>query len=238
MTSGGVKIVWAPQGAGKTTTVRKVLMKMKELKKIRGCIVITPPDSNAMPSVWLRSALHDSFGELLRTSEKLSHILPKSDGRPFVIVFDQVDDLPYGEDMKRFMMSVAEDSYLTRSYVVLILTANAVNAKTMWEWNGHEKIVLMSDIRRQSPMNYRWDQDDVEKWIVKYAESNAQRGLEEGASFRNYLKTSAITAGTPGFLIENVASQASDVSIFVDGVMDERATYKNEQWKFGENKLK
>ena len=82
-----------------------------------------------MPSVWFRSALHDSFGELLRTSEKLSHILPKSDGRPFVIVFDQVDDLPYGEDMKRFMMSVAEDSYLTRSYVVLILTANAVNAK-------------------------------------------------------------------------------------------------------------
>jgi hypothetical protein len=71
--------------------------------------------------------------------------------------------VPYGDNMKRFIMSVAEDSYLSRSYVVLILTANAVNAKTMWEWNGHEKIVLMSDIRCQSPMNYRWDQDDVEK---------------------------------------------------------------------------
>ena len=82
----------------------------------------------------------------------------KSDGRPFVFVFDQVDSVPYGEDMKRFIMSVAEESYLTRRYVVLILTADAVNAKTMWEWNGHEKIVLMSDIRRQSPMNYRWDQ--------------------------------------------------------------------------------
>jgi hypothetical protein len=82
----------------------------------------------------------------------------KSDGRPFVFVFDQVDSVPYGEDMKRFIMSVAEDSYLTRRYVVLILTADAVNAKTMWEWNGHEEIVLMSDIHRQSPMNYRWDQ--------------------------------------------------------------------------------
>jgi hypothetical protein len=238
MTSGGVKIVWAPQGAGKTTTVRKVLIKMKELKKIRGCIVITPPDSNAMPSIWFRNALHDSFGELLRTSEKLSQILPKSDGRPFVFVFDQVDSVPYGEDMKRFIMSVAEDSYLTRRYVVLILTADAVNAKTMWEWNGHEKIVLMSDIRRQSPMNYRWDQEDIEKWIVKYAELNDQSGLEEGASFRNYLKAAAITAGTPGFLIENVISHVSDVSEFVDDAMNERAMYKNEQWKFGGNKLK
>ena len=238
MTSGGVKIVWAPQGAGKTTTVRKVLIKMKELKKIRGCLVITPPDSNAMPSVWFRSALHDSFGELLQTNEKLSQILPKSDGRPFVFVFDQVDGVPYDEDMKRFIMSIADDSSLTRSYVVLILTANAVNAKTMWEWNGHEKIVLMSDIRYQSPMNYRWDEDDIEKWIVKYAESNEQRGLEEGASFRNYFKTAAITAGTPGFLIENVTSQVSDDRVFVDDAMGERAAYKNEQWKFGANKLK
>jgi hypothetical protein len=145
--------------------------------------------------------------------------------------------VPYGDNMKRFIMSVAEDSYLTRSYVILILTANAVNAKTMWEWNGHEKIVLMSDIRCQSPMNC-WDQDDVEKWIVKYAESNEQRGLEERASFRNYLKTAAISAGTPGFLIENVTSQVYDDSVFVDDAMDERAAYKNEQWKFGENRLK
>ena len=41
-------------------------------------------------------------------------------------------------------MSVAEDSSLTRSYVVLLLTADALNARTMWEWNGHKKIVLMS----------------------------------------------------------------------------------------------
>jgi hypothetical protein len=61
--------------------------------------------------------------------------------------------------------------------------------------------------------------------------------LEEGASFRNYLKAAAITAGTPGFLIENVISHVSDVSEF-DNAMNERTMYKNEQWKFGGNKLK
>ena len=79
ITSGGVKIIWAPSGAGKTTTVRKVLIKMKEMGQIRGSIVVIPPDLNSMPSVWFRSALHDTFGELLRPSERLSQILPKSD---------------------------------------------------------------------------------------------------------------------------------------------------------------
>jgi hypothetical protein len=144
--------VWSPQGAGKSTIVRKAWIKMRELKRIRGSIVITPPDSNAMPSVWFRSALHDSFGELLRTREKLSQILPKSDGRPFVFVFDQVDGVPYGKDMRRFVMSVAEYRPLTRSYVVLILTANALDARTMWEWNGHEKIVNEFSISHKLPM--------------------------------------------------------------------------------------
>ena len=97
--------------------------------------------------------------------------------------------------MRRFVKSVAEDSSLTRSYVVLILTADALN-------------------------NYRWDDEDDEKWT----------------SFRNFLKAAAITAGTPGFLIEIV--EGSDVGLSWNDAIKNRAMDKNEQWKFGANDLK
>lgn len=236
MTSHGVKVLWAPPGAGKSTTVRKVLIKMKEMGQIRGSIVVIPPDLNSMPSVWFRSALHDAFGELLRPGERLSQILPKSDGRPYVFVFDQVDSVPYGVDMRRFIAHLAEDSELTRSYVVLVLTNDSSNAKTMWEWNGHEKIVLMSDLRFKSPLEYRWNEEDVEKWLVKYIESNEQSALQEGSILRNILKVGAITAGTPGFLIETVKSL--DAGPYDVDVIKNRASYISEQWKFGANELR
>lgn len=126
-------------------------------------------------------------------------------------------------------MSVAEDSSLTRPYVILILTADALNARTMWEWNGHEKIVLMSF---KSPMNYRRDEEDVEMWIVKYVEISKQYGLNGRTSFRNFLKAAAITAGTPGFLIEIV--EGGDVGLSWNDAMRKRAMEKNEQLNSGQ----
>jgi hypothetical protein len=42
--------------------------------------------------------------------EKLSQVLPKSDGRPFVFVIDQIDNASFGEDMRVFLKTLAEDS--------------------------------------------------------------------------------------------------------------------------------
>ena len=175
-----------------------------------------------MPSVCFRNALRDSFGNLLLASERLSQILPKSDGRSYVFVLDSIDSVSLGEDMRRFLKTIAEDSHLTRSYVVLVFTSDASNARTMWEWNGHEQIVMMNDLNRESPLDYRWDAEDIKEWLVKYAESNDE----------SLLKEADISAGTPGFLVENVQSTRDRYNVW-----SRRALFKNEQWINGGKEL-
>ena len=41
----GVKILWSPPGAGKSTTVRRILIDMKKINKIRGAMIVSPPYS-------------------------------------------------------------------------------------------------------------------------------------------------------------------------------------------------
>jgi hypothetical protein len=40
---------------------------------------------------------------------------------------------------------LAEDSALTPTYVVVLITSDVAAAMTMWEWNGRQKITLMHD---------------------------------------------------------------------------------------------
>lgn len=149
-----------------------------------------------------------------------------------MFVLDSIDIVSLGEDMRRFLKTLAEDSHLTRSYVVLVLTSDASNARTMWEWNGHDKIVMMNDLNRESPLDCRWDAEDIEEWLVKYAESNNDSRLRDVTAYQNLLKEAAITAGTPGFLVENVQSTRDRYNIW-----SRRALFKNEQWINGGKEL-
>ena len=231
---GGVKIIWAPSGAGKTTTVRRVLKNLQAANKIRGAIVIKPPDSYVIPSTWFRSSLRDMFGNLLNSNERLSEVLPKFDGRPFVFVLDQIDNAPMDEDMRVFMKTLAEDSVLTKTYAVLVLCSDAFNAKTMWEWNAQEKITMLNEVHGQSPAIYRWDKDDIEQWLIGFQETNPSGPLQPGSVCRERLKESAIIAGTPGFLVETaIATNA----ITPSEAWKKRAQYKYELWNLGEKVL-
>jgi hypothetical protein len=232
--SHGVKILWSPPGAGKSTTVRRILIDMKKINKIRGAIIVSPPDSlDSSPSTWFRNALRDAFGNLLHPNEKLSKLLPQSDSPPYVFVLDQIDNVLLGEDMRVFIKTLAEDSSFTKSYVVLVLTADASNARTMWDWNGREKIVLMNDLNGESPMIYRWDPDDIEEWLRKHVVLNKDSPLQEGTALRKLVKEAATIAGTPGFLRESVQLVET---IKYDG-LKRRALFKSEQWEVGANEL-
>jgi hypothetical protein len=233
----GVKLIWAPTGAGKTTTVRRVIKTLQTSNKIRGAIVINPPsDSYVLPSVWFRSALRDVFGNLVNPNEKVSEILPKYDGRPFVFVLDQIDNAPMGEDMRVFIKTLAEDSHLTKLYVVLVICSDASNAKIMWDWNSHEKIVMLNDLKGNSPGVYRWDKKDIEQWLNEFQEMNSYDSLKrpQGTMWWDHLKESAIVAGTPGFLVEIVPT--ANANSETEGWL-QRAEYKNELWKIGAKML-
>ena len=231
---GGVKIIWAPSGAGKTATVRRVLKNLQAARKIRGAIVINPPDSYVMPSTWFRSSLRDMFGNLVNPNEKISEILPKFDGRPFIFVLDQIDNAPMGEDMRVFIKTLAEDSHLTKLYAVLVICSDASNAKTMWDWNGHEKIAMLNELRDQSPAIYRWGKDDVEQWLIGFQVANPSGPLQQGTVGWERLKESAIIAGTPGFLVETalIANANSPSEGWI-----KRAKYRSELWNMGEKVL-
>lgn len=144
----GVKILWGIQGSGKSTTVRKAVNELLRSGKIAGAIVMTPPDevqrSKVTPAQWFRTRLADSLGQILRNEEKLSDLLPSphivdNDNftrKPYVIIFDQMENEVCDELMRVFVKTMAEDSAIVKSYVVVLITADAGKAKTTLLWNG------------------------------------------------------------------------------------------------------
>ena len=95
----GVKILWTPQGGGKSTMVREVVSNLHRKNSIAGVCVIYyyyPQDNknSSIPSLWFfRSALVDIRGPLLGDYEKLSKRFPATrDGKVFVFVLDQLEN--------------------------------------------------------------------------------------------------------------------------------------------------
>lgn len=120
--SGGVKVLWGAQGSGKTTAVHQALTALQEQGQISGAIFLTSDSMGARgPSAWLRQELRDWRGPLLAAHEHLSVLLPgtKDASKPFVLVIDNAHGAPYDEAMRVFIKTLAEDSLLCSSYIVL-----------------------------------------------------------------------------------------------------------------------
>mmetsp|Transcript_20146 Transcript_20146/g.18299 ORF Transcript_20146/g.18299 Transcript_20146/m.18299 type:complete len:320 (+) Transcript_20146:89-1048(+) len=236
----GVKILWGIQGSGKSTTVRKAVNELLQSGKIAGAIMMTPPDevqrSKITPAQWFRDRLADSLGRILRNEEKLSDLLPSSHPidnftrKPYVIIFDQMENEECDEVLRVFIKTMAEDSAIVKSYVVVLITADASKAKTTLLWNCKQKIVMLagSDL-----MKYRWDANEIDDWIDKYAAKNSKvEGLEEGSHSRATFRKSAITAGTPGFLIYNVEKLATPSE-----ELERSSLYYSKLWSAGEEQF-
>jgi hypothetical protein len=149
-----VKVIWAPAGSGKSTAVQRVLKAAYHQKEISGLIFLTPPRMEGIePDKWFRSELSFSGYETLGIYDHLSKMLTAPIERPYVIVFDQCDNLDFGSKSKVFMKTLAEDSALSRTYVVIALCANAAKAQVMWGWNGRSKITLVGEGHQRL---YRW----------------------------------------------------------------------------------
>jgi hypothetical protein len=228
---GGVNILWAPQGAGKTTTVQKVCEKLKKEGKILGAVIMQPPDGNAdPPHKWFRMCLSDAFGALLLENEKLSDLMPYSKGHPPVVfVFDQMDNVKTTDELKCFIKTLAEDSTLVKSYVVIVILHDADIAHSMREWNGRQKIVILSD---HDVFRYKWNENDISEWLKNYSRTIF---LEDDDFQRTQFITYASKAGTPGFLY-NYAEKAENFSKYENDIA-QSAKYYDTLWSSGKSSI-
>ena len=230
----GVQIVWGPPGAGKSTALRKVLINMQGRNQIRGAVFITPPNTSDIPAVWFRKALSDGFGNTFNANEKLSQILPEFNGIcPYVVVLDQLDNAQFGEEMRIFIKTLAEDSSLTKSYVTFAILSDAYKAKVMYEWNSHEKIVLLND-PYTAPNAYQWDSEDVEKWFSEYFVLHPSSSLLSAPMDQARIKEIATIAGTPGFLVDMMSFVRTDSAYhrYCD-TWEQGAAFRRQAWEGG-----
>jgi hypothetical protein len=176
---GGIRILWEPQGGGKTTTLHSVLRELQKEGKIGGVVSISPPvtSDERSPAVWYRNSFRDEFGEILKKGERLSTLLDKVvvPDKPVVIVFDPLDDLRLTEDFDEITKDIARDSDRFKTYVVFYLTSNAEKAKHIWDLNGRQKIDRLGS---RNPIAYRWGANEVDQWITNYSKQHPQSLLD------------------------------------------------------------
>lgn len=142
---GGVRIVWSVGGAGKTTTIKHVLDKLINEKKISGVVFVTPSaDKDASAAEWVESATTDFFGPIITRRDKISDILGVDVEKPFVIVLDQVEGTAaHAKGFEELVRSLAYDSDACKSYISLVVTSDVHLAEEVYLWNGGTKISFL-----------------------------------------------------------------------------------------------
>jgi hypothetical protein len=231
--TGGVKVIWAPAGSGKSTTVRHVLKAAYEQEAISGVIFLTPPRMEGTePDEWFRSQLSCFGHETLGIFDHLSDVLTAPIDCPYVIVFDQCDNLNFDSKTSVFMKTLAEDSVLSKSYVVIALCASAVKAKIMWGWNWRSKITLVGARRQQA---YKWREAEIDQWIEHYLKYH-EDSCRTDETMRDEFKAAAIKAGAPEFLVTNVLPSENAVGGTVAD-WQKNAEFYERAWSKGQTLL-
>jgi ABC-type iron transport system FetAB ATPase subunit len=229
---GGVKIIWAPPGTGKSTTVKHVLNAEIAYGKISGVLMLTPPRMTMNPDEWFRCELRYSGFETLTPYDHLSSLIVAPLDKPYVIVIDQCDNLDYDEKLRLFIKSIAEDSNIINNYVVIVICTDAAKAATMKKWNGGVKIRLIND----EPIAYKWSDSQIEKWIEYNLKDHPTINSKINSVHFNKFKKAAVDAGTPDFLITNTSSNDIITNKKIDS-WNQHSKYINNKWSSGQQLL-
>ena len=222
----GARVLWTPEGAGKTTYVCHILRSLQNEGKIRGSIVLTAEQTDMSPSAWLQSMVSDNLpGNLLRDGCTISTLLnedpvysyesPYSPITPVVIVIDQIENIRRSDEMNKLIKSLAEDASLRKTYNILIITNNAAYARGLIELNARTKIRSIGDARR-----YKWNETHINNWL-----NNNKEGIS--VEKKQLLLTTGPIAGTPAFLLDNINDET------LPNMMQVYAHYSKSLWDAG-----
>lgn len=220
----GVKVLWAPEGSGKTTHVRLITNKLIQNNKLEGAIIIKATETDFTPLAWFSSSIKDLFypvpivldassiNDLLENINSPQGILsPKR----ILIVIDQLENIRRTDKLNRLIKSLAEESVLSKKFTVLVITKDPAYARGLLELNGRTKIrpICKDDLQK-----YKWNEHQITQWIEFNGKENIKR-IEA-------LKAAGTLAGTPGFLIDN-----SDETN--DDIISKAGSYGQSLWELG-----
>ena len=239
--TGGVRILWGPANSGKSTTLMHILNNLFKKGKISGIFITEPPTSQARSmnptEKWFYARLVDHFGEIVQPNEKLSSLLPRFKGvfKPYVIVIDQAEKEGFDKYFKEWVVNMAVESTWSKAFVVLLVTADAIQARAMQDWNGRQKITLVG--ADHGHYGYRWSEKEVDAWLVTFWNNSHGKFFcekkEEALAAARDLRQLALKAGSPGFLSYNAEILLNKPNKYSLDTLSNQAICFDEQWKFG-----
>lgn len=224
----GVHVLWMPSGAGKTCALKKTAMELIEDKALYGGVYINylhnwiNKDQNLFEAFKL--ALNIQKEE---KSRKISSLLPSEER--VLIIIDQLDNVLNSsftkEELKTFIVSLAEDSYNNSKKFVVILAISDLNlANSILKWNDKEKIlpILPHDF---DVMKLKWNEDQLSELYNQLIDFHC---ITHTSSQKNKIMNLSIKSGTPRYILKcilNSLFSADDVQI-----LDMQAEIDEKNW--------
>ena len=208
----GIHILCAPSGCGKTTTALRALENLRAEGKILGGVRVSWRDiletnRNLTLLARLKSSLEISP---LESSTNLNALLPPAPldvHRPVVLLIDQFDHARCDDDMKSFLISLAEESVLTKRYTVLLCTGSLAKSRSIHDWNGKTKLHQVNYLISR----YRWSDADIKTLVCRLGGLDA---FEDQATRQKVLEAFCIV-GTPGFVLDHIWSTPAAVPYII-----------------------
>ena len=204
---GGVHLMYAPPGSGKTTYLARTATEFKK----KGHHV------EFISCVASKEHLYDCL-TIPSTSMLLSNVLP----RGTIIVFDQVESSIWSENLRSLIKEVALDSRKHKNYNVVICVSSIEVAKKVLALNGNDKIKSMCVTQY-----FKWDRD----LVTKFVKESAQYKLWSHEDKVKLIELAAF-AGAPGFLfgLEDIAEPLA-ASILQEPAVLASAKKYAEEWE-------
>lgn len=170
---GGLRILYGPQGSGKSTHIREYVSK--HISKGGHGVVLS--GTYSMEKLRLELSMP--------TEGELSTYVPKGT----LIVIDQLENTTISEDTDAFFRSLATESRNNDQFRV-VACVSETDKSQRWLWlNGRDKI------KELCPLDVlKWNESDIDEFIDK-------RFHLLPSDEKKFLRDLAITASLPGFLV-------------------------------------
>lgn len=174
---GGIHVLVAPSGSGKTTYLRSYANRfINEGGRVQFFA----------SELHTRKQFFTAFGDENRDMD-LFELLPKKSA----IIFDQIEHHDkLNEEMKSLLRHMAYESRRTEGISVIVSTANENLAKEILSLNGNDKIRLNGTVA-----DWRWTEDLIDDYVSQTPAFQSLTVDEKGK-----LKKLAYSASCPAFL--------------------------------------
>lgn len=208
---GGIHVLVAPRGSGKTTYLRSYA---NQFIKIGGRVQFFASELKS------KKQFFTAFGDENRSMD-LFEMLPKNSA----IIIDQIEHQErLNDEMKSLLKHLAYESSRTEGISIIISTANISLTKEILKLNGNDKIRLNGSVP-----DWRWTPEIIDDCVLQTPVF--QNWTEQE---RKDLKNLAYKASCPAFLY-TCADLLSDDQKFNMEILAKKADTFAETWKEFEN---